>query len=473
MRITKLLFIDTGTYNDMVARPYRSNITAQSVKTFEELTSGGMNVNAAALSGFAGSVIKPATTPVGNISIPNGWDVRRMRFMMEIEVNAGNGSGLKQILTGYTDYDGVSNGGHVDPNMKLYINNSMTFRTVTEVGPMGTYTRCMLNDTSQILIPPTGFHNLGNPNVAVSMRPEDVMMSMMVNSLGDNDVNDLRQTFLGGLKKSARGNSVAPAYMSRMIQGLHAAQNETDPFTGEVKDMYAKARDNVRDPILSYDQTLSRFTMETAYQDNASVSYAELCRLFPETDHIAQITRLSRPEQQASMSRGSTEYWHVSTPEAVMATTLASAIPAIMMELMLTKITVMASNDTLDGQFHVRVEDVASFTEGVDLGPFVMRFIDRLKLEVLRDLCSNNSITFNIAMKANVIGDSLIKISFNCGPTVDFMMPSFCDALCTPVITAHQTDLRTIAHDIEALYGAGATMQAPTNMVHQQSTSSV
>ena len=50
-------------------------------------------------------------------------------------------------------------------------------------------------------------------------------------------------------------------------------------------------------------------------------------------------------------------------------------------------------------------------------------------------------------MRCDIVSDTVIDITLD-GNTERFSMPSFCDALTTPVFTNQRTDLDNVANDI-------------------------
>jgi hypothetical protein len=170
----------------------------------------------------------------------------------------------------------------------------------------------------------------------------------------------------------------------------------------------------------------------------------------------------TRPTPQ----RGGAQHWIGSDMETIASTILTQAVPAIMLELMLTKVSFAATNETLNGQFVVEMRDAASFSKNIDMSPYLQRFIDRLHTEVLSDISRNNQISFRLQMLSDILGDTYVTISIGGGPDTDFVLPSFCDALMSPVIGGSNKDLSMVAMDLEQIYSNGATQYTaqPTGM---------
>lgn len=452
--IKKAIFMETGTYNDLSMRPYNTNVDMGSLRMFQEATLGGTSISAAAISGIAGNVLKPAAQSNGVINIANGWDVPRLRFMMEIEHVGSVVNKQIQYVTGYTDYVGVSQHGvntNIDPNMRLFLNNVVTTRNVVENVGWGPMERNYVSNASHILM---GEHapSFGNfHNVTHSMRPEDVFATASLNFLANGDTIDTRTTFQNGqLKKSNRTNSSASNYLSRVLQA-HINTHKDNDFSDDYSIIMDNARgsDIIQDPLVSADSFLYKLTSETSLANGGTTLYGELCRLHPELDSISLF--ILKDNKTTVHQRGSTEHWNGNTLETVTATILSHSVPSIMMDLMLTGVNFMATNQTITGEYVIQLLGSKSFSNNVDLTPYLENFLNRLKSEVLRGITNNNTITFNLTMHVDLLGETFISISVNGQPSIDYVMPSFCDALSTPVLTNNRQDLLSLTHDVTTL----------------------
>ncbi len=458
MVVTRLILAETGTYNDMALRPFQSNVNGEVVRQMQEATRGGTLLQPSNLAGLAGSVVRPASEAQGVVSIEQGWGQPRFRFMMEVRHTPFAGGEFVQYLTGYTDHVGVSHGGHLDPNMRLYFNNSIMTRVVTEYGPTGHYTRQTVSDASHIITGDYSPDFNSMHRTAHTMRPEDVFGTMNTFRLRDviddpNDLFDTRTTFAQGtMKKSRRSNGSAPTYLSRLMNTWSntMAGADTNASEGEI---YAKAAGDVREGLVSQDTFLNVLQMNTSLQEGSSITYAELNHISPGLDdrtQVAMSTGAVRTSHLENHRAGQTEHWGGTTNETIVATILAHSIPAIMMDLMLTNVVFFVTNQTLHGQYHMELVHTEGFAN-VDLTPYGNAFMRRLETEVLTDLTHNNQIGLQIQGHVDVLGESRFTISYNSGPPIEYAVPSFADALMAPIITNNADNLRILASDVEAL----------------------
>lgn len=454
LSLAKFLIVQSNTYNDQMARPFSTSIDQHVVTQFKEATNYGATFNPTALAGVAGAILRPQAEASASIAIPNGWDQRRFRFNMEFETKHAFGGSIRQVVTGYTDHPGATaDGMGMDQNMRLYFNNSIHLQSGSSMAGFGQQETLRIADASHVLFPAGGMRFNGTAATLQTMRPEDVLASISTQSLNDSNVIDYR-TAMGtsDIKKSRRGNALAPEYMSKTINAIDQAHKLADSAADHVS-IYENARSSVRETLVAQDLFLSILNQHTQYRYNGYITYREFCALFPEAEHVRTLVKAGQTQQQMMMpGRGSTESWHMPTNETVIATILSHSIPAVMVDCMLTKVTFLATNQTLSGQPEIQIRDAASFSSGIDMSPYMQRFIARVSSEVLADITRNNMFGVNIAVTCNIIGDTMIQVSLNSGPAFDYITPSFCDSLIAPVISANPHQLSTIAHDVDMLF---------------------
>lgn len=468
MNITRLNFVETGTYGDMVIRPYTTSVTPREISILQEATDNGANLNPANLAGVAGSIIRPCTEGVGVASIENGWDTKRLRFFMEVQIPSIAGAVVVQYLTGYTDHVGVSYNGTIDPNMRMYFNNSIFARKMLVQTPFGQQGQTTVSDASQILhgnYTPS-FRNL-NSN-AFTMRPEDVFTTISASQMGNVDIVDTRPSFAtSSLKKSRRSNSSPTTYLSRVMTAHRDTFND-----GEVDDEYqtamSRAVGRVRESLVSQDNTLSIFQRETSLSEGSSITYGELCHLCPQLDSLTRVALATGVIADTMHTRGQSEYWTSTTNEAIFCTILTHSVPAVMMDLMINKVAFVATNQTLDGSFQIQFGEVLSFAENQDMTPYIQQFQRRLISEIFQDLTRNNLIDIQLTAHFDVLGETVMDISLGGGPTVRFVSPSFCDGLTSPVLTNDAQFLKAMSSDIDSLADNMQMNLSPANTDYPQ-----
>lgn len=460
--ITRLLFVESGTYNNMAYRPYTATADPSDVKALQEAIHNRPTITVPGLAGVAGRVIYPSTEAMGVVPIANGWNARRFLFLMEVDIPSALGAGFKQLVCGYTDRLERSHNGTLDPTMELFINSVTTLRATTEDRGWGPQTYYVPVDNSQILV---GEYNIGFNTLnalPTSLRPMDVFDTVGM-SMAPSDVVriDQRTTFSDGPCKSRRSNNIAGDYLSRVLNNASAAFANDD--SGDLPLTMSYAADSVKEDPISEDFFIKQFLSRGAFTPNSSIQYQSLLYFDPTLDQTghSRVDVIMRGNGQqlgaVAHEAGSTEHWNGNLPETIMANILAQSVPALMTENLITKANISFTNRTPDNQFAITVdnapgdEGINGFIRGLDLTSYVQRFFFKLNTMVLRDLSRNNLIDIAVTMRVRVTSETWIRISVSGKPPVDFVFPSFSDALLSPCLAGTQQPLQVMSGRVGAL----------------------
>jgi hypothetical protein len=463
LRITKLLIHDTGTYNSQWRRPFHTEPSPTALSSFQERLQYAPKIAPSMLAGVANQFLTPMAQPEKQISIPNGWNERRLRFVMEVEIEHLGGMGRSvEMIMGYTDHPGVSLNGHLDEHMQFFVNSVMHVKTLPERTPSGVIARSNVTDSSHVLAD-NHFDNIYSSKEQ-RMRPEDLYATMTRTHLqGLGDIVDGRSTMTNVAVKSRRSNGMAAHYMANVIQAYQMASATQQLGQGDFAIM-SQARGLVGENLASRDPFLSGMSQVQGMSVGNVFTYKDLQRLDPGVPHVTRYTTMQGVQQVQEVHQvGQTADWGAATRETVVATILSQAVPGILMDLGLTVAAFKATNLDIGAQIHTLIMNLESFSQGVDLTPQMQMFVARLEHEVLRDISYDNQVGFMIQMNIDLFGETWIKISLDGGPCIDFVTPSFCDALLVPVITGNQDLSVQVASDIEMLVNSVADNLALPN----------
>jgi len=452
LRITKFLLHETGTYNPQYRRPYDTTMDTNTIGIFSEALQNANKYTPGLIGGLANKFISPTATPEKQLTITNGWGERRLRFMMEVVYNTHLGEGPKEVILGYTEFSGVSMNGHIDPNMRFYVNSIMETRATTNYGPMGAQTQQGVISGSHIIVD-NAWGGIYNPIRDQNMRPTDVytaMTRLQLNGISQGDIYDSRTMTNNTAIKSNRSNASAAEYVSKIFNGYTNAVRNAAFGSGESTIMDT-ARGLVMESPAPADPFLSAITQirgDAALGNTFTLN--DLKQLDPNVDKVAKLIVMSAQTQAITHHAGQTADWGGSNLQTTVATILSQSIPAILMDVALTRIVFMTTNRVIGNLVQTTIMDAQGFSGG-DLSNQLAVFISRLESEVLRDISYNNTIDFAIEMHVDLIGETFIKVSLDNQPIIDFVTPSFCDALMAPVISGINERVMNVASDFQQL----------------------
>src|ERR1017187_5870947 len=104
LKITKFFLHETGSYNPQYRRPYDTKMEPNTVNIVLERLGQSNKYEPSLMGGLANKFISPAAAPEKEIILSNGWNERRLRFMMEVEYNWYTGGKMVEVILGYSDY---------------------------------------------------------------------------------------------------------------------------------------------------------------------------------------------------------------------------------------------------------------------------------------------------------------------------------------------------------------------------------
>lgn len=456
IHLEKAVFALTGTYDDVPYRPYTTEISDENLRLYTEATVGTKKISASSIADVAGSLLKPSANITGMADIERGWGEQRMRFLLHVSVDNGLGSDTLYCLSGYTDHVGISRSDYIDENMRIYFNNTVMLNRVTDYSSVNSPTRWRMAEASHILTATDyapDHRSAFAEDERTYLRPSDLLAVLQADVFNVDPSGDTRVLVnLHGPAKSHRGNGNAANYLSKAVNAMADAEMMTsDPLETRDIDVYSEARSLAREAYSTDDPVLSAIEASTSYSIDGYITYRELRRLFPNIDKIRVMPQYGALEEAGMAKRGRGESLTGASAETQIASILANSVPAALMSSMLTKVVVMFTNDTDDGIPDIDVKDAASFSSDVGIRGLVDKFKLRLRTEVIPAITHRNRVIVDVAMSCNIMGETRITVSYNMGPSYDYIIPTFSDSIFTPVVSNVSSLIGNIASDLSVI----------------------
>lgn len=472
-------FVETGTFNDQYLRSYNAHLTEDDKDIYIDAVSESSRVDETILTGIASRIISPSSAAGPAVNIVNGWGERR--FMFHIKVRIGNHLSAKryQYISGYTDHCDSSYRDTLDPKMRMYINSVVNADIGTKnYGDGRTAKIGRVLDASHVITAPDVISDdryrdrdrESYSNVQL-MAPKHLMGAMMVET-SDFDTRDHRIGFADGkVEKVRRNRGIATTYLSDAINGICRAKAKLDEddgssgsyggfdeyssFVTEGQATFSQASYQCKEPTISNDPFMSWLEDSTDFGLDRYITYGELCRKLPEFDELTDVYTIGNVRKERSdnydvriSERGECNGWNGSNAETVVATAFCYSIPAIMMELMLTRAVFTITNEQLDGRIRLDLKNHSTFAEGVSMAPYLARFEDRVINEVFDDLTRDGEIALWIDMDCDIEYGTFISVSYDGGHTEEFSLPTFADGLYSPIVTNKRENLIKVAKSV-------------------------
>lgn len=462
IRVVRLVMQETGTYNPQFARPYSTQVDGHVIDTLVNrvMDSTNKRVDSGTLSGLTGSFLSPTASPESQIGIVNGWNEKRIKFLLELQVEYNVlGMSTTQYVQGYTSYSGISHAGSIDPQMDFYINSVIHTRKQRITTPMGVQTMETLTENSHVISSHKS-QDMYVPGQQRIMRPQDVFTSISMShmpgtfeepgsSAGLGGYYDARVVLKEEAVKSRRSNGLAGTFASSILDANSVATSLAD-FGQDQDAMLEAARKEVLEMPAAVDPFLAAMTNISRSIVSNRFRMSDLRILDPNVDNVTNYV-IPGPTQMAQMHQtGMTAEWKGSDKLTHAACILSNAVPSLMMDLMINSVVFKSTNNSVMGQPITAIVNGKSFTN-MDLSRNFELFAHRFEREIVNDLTFGNNIPYMLEMTVDLLGETWLRISMDGSPFYDYVTPSYCDNLFIPVITTEPDTVQRMANDFEQL----------------------
>lgn len=487
LRVVRFLITETGTYNPMYRRAYHTSMDAGTLSSIEEKVANAKRITPQMLGGLADRFILPSAaaeqialpngrTAPRQIVIPQGWNERRLRFMLEVETDFGTGGRITELIQGYTDHLGVTHNGIIDPNMEFHVNSILKIRKQTDNTPWGPKSIFNVVDAAHVLVD-NNSQQLYNPDVTERMRPEDVFAAMdrkVYNQIGS--FIDERTVLNSVPVLSPRNNGIPTNYLSTIMEGYQNALIDPSNSAGVQSDIFSAARGFTGAGSIQMDAFIKAISSVRHMPAASSFTFKNLFDLDPNIQHVTKYTKTVAPSitvqsnfgglNQAKpwdmlhdASLGMTQSWENPDGATHAAVILGNSVPGLLMDLGLTGIYFTSTNRDLGdmtvpaGMMNTKIGNWESFSD-FDMTNHLRTFVARLEREVLLGLTYNNQLDYWVEMHVDLLGETWIRVSVSGGPIIAYNQPSFADALAVPVLTQNRQAVTDMVNDVDLFLNA-------------------
>ncbi len=440
IRIAELFIQQTGTYSNQYFRPYVSYMDGQQLNQIisrVEQMGPGAAINSNVFSGLTSNLVSPSAQVAGEVPIPNGWGETRARFILVVYVEFSTGNPIRYYIQGFTDYLGYSRAGNIDPNLTFFINSITAVSSIPVMTPVGMMEQNKVIESDLVVNDLSTGQNMYSQSKFL-VRPSDIFNGIQVSDINqiDPSLMDRRSLLTMEPKSSNRLNNVPAEYISKIIDSYNRGRYLTDYGQSET-DILSQAKSMILEESTSMNPFIAAISNMKGVQTTKIFQYSDLLRLDPNTDNVTKINWISDRNIGELHQAGQTEYLHGADRTTVVASSLALSIPALMMEYLLSNVTIQATNNTLNGAIEILLIPGRSLTNA-DTPQHYEAFKHRLLMEVINDFTWNNQTAFAMYVTCDLFGDTKVELSLDGGPLTPYVFPSFSDSLYTNVITPNQ-----------------------------------
>lgn len=462
MHVLELMFREVGTYNDMPIRPYESNWSPRMQNELADATEGGTRLEPGAMARIASRILTPTSEHQGFARIASGWGEYRWMFIMKVEISRSTFSRTIEVITGYTDRDGISKMSEtIDENMLLYFNNTFSERYNYVTGARGEQSWVGNVVSAHQVLGRRREADYSRPDGEIgtlTMRPEDVVKRRLVpddfrDIARSEGFRDMRPAFdRRSLKLSRHSNTMADRWLSSTMKAL-AGSNRTDFLdSSDSNQMLIDASDRLKEAQIHNNVVFEDLARDSRILEEGCVSWGELLSMNPDLDRVTQVHSIKRGEPVHR--RGQTEYWKGEDPATIAATIIANSLPVMLIENAYRAFDFSADNDNIDGKFVITPSYMQSAIAGQDIDRNYYRIEQMIETELMNDISHNGNIRIAMWCRCDISGDTHIGIRMGDEPEVEFVAPTFASSVTSPVLTDSEEHIDNVAQGIEDIFDA-------------------
>lgn len=442
--LTKAYLVYVPPMHDQYHRPYEADVRGQGFDLIMDATNGGLNLTPAAFSMAASGILMPSSIPVQQVNIDNGFDTGRYAFFLEITTSTPYGT-EREIIKGYTNYDGVSFSGHIDPNMIFHVNERVVLSVAQVTNASGQYEVPSFR-AGQLMIAALPFNQ-----DATCLAPEDVVAYQQHRLMheGGTAINDPRFRIQGVAQLRNKDYSIPSNYLADTCTGYIGAMQHG---LSELEDPSSKIYSEVMGKVRTGSVMLSSLYNNIGQNDptkSHTFFYHDLERVWPRQDGFWTVVK-PKPAEQISF-REYTSEWKNALPETNVAYMLSHMMPAFMSRFMLERLTIAITNMTPGNQVLIQPMGYVEMFQGVMTESLMINLCNQIELEVVRGILNNRAGIYNLYLSIDLMTNSMFDISLNGGEVIPYAVPMFCTSQYSPMVGLDHDNLSHLSASIEDL----------------------
>jgi hypothetical protein len=455
MKVTQLWMRRTGTYRPIFSRPYQMSAVSETDITLladlHNATQGGTQTDSNTLAGIANRIVAPSATQANAIPIANGLDTPRFYLFMECEVQVTPTSRSLMLFSGYTDYDGITPNGVIDPNMRIYFNNQIKLREIRTVTGRG-YNNLITNAGSNQILTNTGYGDTAG--TMITMRPEDVFSNaafLETNHQPMSGAIDMRYSWNQAIKVNDRANNHPSQYLAKVLTAQASAENSAD-YTGTDANMHSLARGYVTERAMSNDTVLAEMAQYSDLLQYGFVTWGALAAMPGNTNLEDRVEVFFPKPTDHLFNHTNTHDWHGADKETMSAYYMATLLPPIMMRYSMTSWTFSITNDTPGGRVLLQPGMYNGY-RGMDLTTQIPTVMQDVINSVFNIISDDGQTLVSMQIACDVFEDIVVHVSVNGGPVTVHTLPCFCDSAGAPVISNNMNALNSLSTGLTQTLG--------------------
>lgn len=487
LSVEKLILCEVSPFVQQYRRPYQTNASGDMIHLIEErVASANFSHNGmtpSLFSGAASNYVVPSTL-AHSVNIPNGWGTSRFYFQMPVTIVTDLGT-KTELVSGYTDMNDVSLGGHINPNTIFHIDSITLISHVPTTIGGNSFINNTVNASAQILTN----HDAGEVkrpfdpgfNHLSMLRPSDIFSNIVLQTHNLQESTFNSATAVVNPRTSSRANTSQSDYIARILRGTFSElSNHTGQIDGPT--IFSGAGALVNERSVTDFAFIKMLRESTGVPSPTSFTWSEMMRLT--NGQIDQRTKILKSGSHAVTRVSDSPYLSVKASSnesdsfngqddiGVAAAMISNAIPSYL---------ILCGFGY--GSFRVTNAHSPSSVEAATLvwtgqgllslvpGHVDRRQIDRITSYIVNDLMMavsfQNGVFFDVSVVCDVFGRLEMEIQLG-NKRARFVTPTFASSIITPVLSNNVNDLNSIGGSFNHLLTEVLAQSGSTTFADEQ-----
>lgn len=462
--IEDLIYIPTARHNPMYIRPYSVNMDPIALdkivnKLAENKTS---KVTSNIVGEVSSRIIQPSAIGY-NTAIDSSWlNERRYIFLLKVKNVDPMGQETISYIQGFTECDGITKSGHIDPNLAHTVNNVIDTIVTTINTPFGIERKERLLRIYDVL-------SSGIYDMLYTKRPLDmlnyftVMSSTYRMDMGDQlndsirkyyDTSSILNKFNNKPLGSSVVNNVPSAYIGRILNTGIQITNENELMNSYVINQDFDVESKVPEPEFSDNQFIRHIQRLSGFNVTKNTFvFQNLMNYDPTIYNRFKVLNITKDYVDPTLSQTPEigEYWHGQDPVTVKAYTLIESSVALALSTGFNKIFFTASNMTNPlGTAEIFITNFNSFInlDETEFNYLLELFKNRFISDVFLPETNGGTIPMHIEGYIDILGTTKILLSFAGYPQTWYTAPTFANSLFNPMLEPNDSTYRVNGDNI-------------------------
>lgn len=375
----------------------------------------------------------------------NDWvSIKKFIFLLKVRSLDPTGVEINSYIQGYTEFDGITASGHIDPNMVHYINNVIETTTMTINTPLGVIRKEKLYRIYNV------FFN-GGFNELFTQRPSDVLeninllnMSQFINdpTLQTQNMGSYMNSVDTKALSSSVDNNITTEYLSKILTtGIHDVKNK-DIFINSYEISNGMAPESrLPEPSIHDNRFLKYISRVAGFKIvREFFTFQSLMNVDPTIYNRFKVLNITKSYVDPTMMQTPEvgDYWHGQDPVTIKAYSLIENSVSLATKYGFNKIHFSASNMTNPmGVAEVFITNFNSFInlEEQEFNYLLEIFKEKFVTEIFLNETNSGVIPMHLEGYIDLLGTSKINLTYAGYPSNWYTIPTFANSLFAPVIS--------------------------------------